>query len=168
MSRKLEMSIPSPVFHAGRMLLAVVAGMALALALVAAVELFSSVVHPIPADFNGNMGEHVRRYPHWVLGVRCAGVGGNIHSRHLGCIESWWSTGRHRCDAVTRVGAHLQPDHVAVYDVVQDRDVLCLSNRVPTWHQVRQASSITCRGYGRRVAIKLIATPESMGLRGPW
>jgi hypothetical protein len=43
--------------------------MALALALVVAVELFSSVVHPFPPDFNGNIGEHVRRYPHWVLGV---------------------------------------------------------------------------------------------------
>jgi hypothetical protein len=54
---------------AGRILLAVVAGMALALALVVLVELFSSVVHPIPAGFNGNMGDHVRRYPHWILGV---------------------------------------------------------------------------------------------------
>jgi len=59
----------APMKSAGRTLLAVVAGMALALALVVAVELFSSVVHPFPADFNGNMGEHVRRYPHWVLGV---------------------------------------------------------------------------------------------------
>lgn len=53
----------------GRTLLAVVAGMALAFALVVAVELFSSVVHPFPADFNGNIGEHVQRYPHWVLGM---------------------------------------------------------------------------------------------------
>ena len=52
-----------------RTLFAVVVGMALALALVVAVEFFSAVVHPIPADFNGNMGEHVRRYPHWILGV---------------------------------------------------------------------------------------------------
>jgi len=52
-----------------RTLLAVVAGMALAIALVVAVELLSSVVHPFPADFDGNMREHVRRYPHWVLGV---------------------------------------------------------------------------------------------------
>jgi hypothetical protein len=52
-----------------RSLFAVVAGMALAFALVVAVELFSSVVHPFPADFNGNVAEHVRRYPHWVLGV---------------------------------------------------------------------------------------------------
>lgn len=54
---------------AGRTLLAVVAGMALALVLVVAVEFFSSIVHPIPPDFNGNIGEHVRRYPYWVLGV---------------------------------------------------------------------------------------------------
>jgi hypothetical protein len=52
-----------------RTLFAIVAGMALALALVVAVELFGAVVHPIPADFNGNIGEHVSRYPHWVLGV---------------------------------------------------------------------------------------------------
>ncbi len=50
-------------------LLAVVLGMALALALVAGVELFSAVVHPIPAELQGNIPEHVRRYPHWVLGV---------------------------------------------------------------------------------------------------
>jgi hypothetical protein len=52
-----------------RTLLAVVAGMALAFALVVAVELFSSVVHPVPANFDGNIPEHVRRYPGWVLGV---------------------------------------------------------------------------------------------------
>jgi hypothetical protein len=54
---------------AGRILLAVVAGMALAFVLVVAVELFSAVVHPLPADFDGNIPEHVRRYPQWVLGV---------------------------------------------------------------------------------------------------
>ena len=52
-----------------RTLLAVVAGMALAFVLVVAVELFSSVVHPLPADFDGNIPDHVRRYPGWVLGV---------------------------------------------------------------------------------------------------
>lgn len=52
-----------------RTLFAIVLGMALALTLVVAVESFSNIVHPYPADFNGNMGEHVRRYPHWVLGV---------------------------------------------------------------------------------------------------
>jgi hypothetical protein len=54
---------------AGRVLFATVAGMALALALVVAVELFSSVVHPFPANFDGDIPAHVRRYPHWVLGV---------------------------------------------------------------------------------------------------
>ena len=54
---------------AGRTLVAVVVGMAAALALVVGVEWFSAIVHPFPADFNGNMGEHVKRYPDWVLGV---------------------------------------------------------------------------------------------------
>lgn len=54
---------------AGRALVAVVVGMAVAFALVVAVEWFSSIVHPFPVDFNGNMGEHVKRYPDWVLGV---------------------------------------------------------------------------------------------------
>jgi hypothetical protein len=52
-----------------RTLLAVVAGMALAFVLVVAVEFFSSVVHPFPANFDGNIPEHVRRYPDWVLAV---------------------------------------------------------------------------------------------------
>jgi len=52
-----------------RTLLAVVAGMALAFALVVAVEFFSAVVHPFPANFDGNIPEHVRRYPDWVLAV---------------------------------------------------------------------------------------------------
>jgi hypothetical protein len=34
-----------------------------------AVEFFSAVVHPFPPGFDGNIPEHVRRYPHWVLGV---------------------------------------------------------------------------------------------------
>jgi len=50
-------------------LVGVVLGMALALALVVGVELFSAVVYPIPADLQGNIPEHVRRYPHWILGV---------------------------------------------------------------------------------------------------
>ncbi len=52
-----------------RTLLGVVAGMALAFALVVAVEWFSSIVHPFPADFDGSIPAHVRRYPQWVLGV---------------------------------------------------------------------------------------------------
>jgi len=41
-----------------RALLAVVAGMALAFVLVVAVEYFSSVVHPFPANFDGNIPAH--------------------------------------------------------------------------------------------------------------
>ena len=55
-----------------RAILALVAGMALALVLVIAVEFFSAVVHPLPPGFTGTMDEmcqHVARYPHWVLGV---------------------------------------------------------------------------------------------------
>ena len=56
-----------------RTLLAVVAGMALAFALVVAVEMLSAVVHPFPPGFDpnapGSIPEHVRRYPGWVLAV---------------------------------------------------------------------------------------------------
>ena len=55
-----------------RTILAIIAGMALAFALVVAVEVFSSVVHPVPPEFTGTMDEmcqHVARYPNWVLGV---------------------------------------------------------------------------------------------------
>jgi hypothetical protein len=51
-----------------RTLSGVIAGMVLAIVLIVAVEFFSGIVHPFPADFNGNIAEHVRRYPHWVLG----------------------------------------------------------------------------------------------------
>ena len=56
-----------------RTLRAVVAGMALAFALVVAVEAFSAVVHPFPPGFDPNapgaIPAHVRRYPDWVLAV---------------------------------------------------------------------------------------------------
>ena len=52
-----------------RTLLAVLAGMTVAFVLVVAVEMFSSVVHPYPPDFNGDVPAHVRRYPPWVLAV---------------------------------------------------------------------------------------------------
>jgi hypothetical protein len=47
-------------------------GLALAFALVIALEVFSAVVHPVPPGFTGTMDEmceHVARYPTWVLGV---------------------------------------------------------------------------------------------------
>ena len=64
-----------------RTLLAIVAGMALAFALVVAVELLSAVVHPLPAGFTGSpgeMGEYVKRYPHWILGVAALAWGVTI------------------------------------------------------------------------------------------
>lgn len=59
--------------NALRVVLGVVAGMALAFALVVAVEMFSAVVHPFPPGLDpnvpGSIAEHVRRYPGWVLAV---------------------------------------------------------------------------------------------------
>lgn len=55
-----------------RTILAVIAGMVVALALVIGVEFFSSIVHPVPPDCKETMEEmcqHVAKYPHWVLGV---------------------------------------------------------------------------------------------------
>ena len=55
-----------------RVILAIVAGFAVSFVLVVAVEAFSSVVHPLPADFDGTteaMCEHVANYPQWVLAV---------------------------------------------------------------------------------------------------
>ena len=66
------------------------AGMALALVLVIAVELFSAVVHPVPPGFTGSMEEmckHVEQYPHWVLGVVVAAWGSTA-------FASTWVTGR--------------------------------------------------------------------------
>jgi hypothetical protein len=53
-------------------LAAVVAGMVVAFVLIIAVEMFSDIVHPLPADFGGTQAEmcqHVARYPQWVLAV---------------------------------------------------------------------------------------------------
>ncbi len=67
-----------------------VAGMALALVLVIAVELVSAVVHPVPPDFTGTMDEmckHVERYPQWVLALVVAAWGGTT-------FASTWVTNR--------------------------------------------------------------------------
>ncbi|WP_207395180.1 hypothetical protein [Bremerella alba] len=53
-----------------RAILAVFIGLVVAFLLVIAVELFSAVVHPFPADFGGTEDEvcaHVEKYPAWVL-----------------------------------------------------------------------------------------------------
>ena len=59
----------------------------------------SSVVHPIPAEFNGNLAEHVRRYPQWVLGV---------------VVLAWGATGAAATWAAWRVGNRLAGSVVAL------------------------------------------------------
>jgi hypothetical protein len=92
-------------------LLAVVSGMALALALVAGVEVFSAAVHPMPADLQENIPEHVRRYPHWVLGV---------------VVLAWGATSTAATWVASRIGSRLAGTIVAlllawalVYNVTQ-------------------------------------------------
>lgn len=60
------------MFIALRIVLGIVAALATAFILLIAVEGFSTVVHPVPADFQGTQDEmcaHVARYPAWVLGA---------------------------------------------------------------------------------------------------
>lgn len=55
-----------------RALGSIIAALALALALVIAVEFISTLLHPTPPGFTGTMEEmcrHVERYPHWVLAL---------------------------------------------------------------------------------------------------
>ena len=59
-----------PVRKAVLALLAWIAGLAVTFIGVVAVEAYSSVVHPFPADFDGShlqVCAHVGRYPAWVL-----------------------------------------------------------------------------------------------------
>ncbi len=125
---------------AGRTLLAVVAGMALAFALVVVVELFSSVVHPFPADFDGNMGAHVRRYPQWVLGV---------------VVLAWGATSTAAAWVASRVGD--RPAGIVVALLLAWALIFNLT-MLPytTWFKVAMASAfpIACLlgiRYGRRV-----------------
>ena len=55
-----------------RTVAAVIVGLLVAFVLIFAVELFSDVVYPLPADFGGTMEEicrHVEHYPAWVLAI---------------------------------------------------------------------------------------------------
>jgi hypothetical protein len=55
-----------------RILAGIFIGLIVALMLVVAVELFGSVVHPVPENFGGTMEEmcrHVEKFPPWVLAV---------------------------------------------------------------------------------------------------
>ncbi len=50
----------------------IVAALAVAIVLLIAVEIFSNVVHPVPAGFDQSMEQmcqHVANYPDWVLAV---------------------------------------------------------------------------------------------------
>jgi hypothetical protein len=82
-----------------RVLFGIVVGMVLAIALLVAVEAFSNVVHPYPADFNGNIPEHVRRYQDWVLGV---------------VVLAWGATAAAATWAASRVGNRLAGGVVAL------------------------------------------------------
>jgi hypothetical protein len=68
----------------------ILAGVALALVMVIAVELVSAVVHPVPPGYTGTMDEmckHVESYPHWVLALSAAAWGGTA-------VASTWVTSR--------------------------------------------------------------------------
>lgn len=69
-----------------RSLLAVIAGLALALLLIVGVELFSNAVYPIPPGPEPDIPGHVSRYPTWILVVVvlawCA----------IGFLATWVST----------------------------------------------------------------------------
>jgi len=61
-----------PKLNPLRVFVGIIAGLAVALMLVIAVELASAVVHPLPPDFKGTQEEmcaHVALYPQWVLAL---------------------------------------------------------------------------------------------------
>jgi hypothetical protein len=65
-----------------RVVCSVVAGLAVALALLSAIEFVSAIVHPTPPDFTGTMEEmceHVARYPQWVLAIVVPAWGGTAY-----------------------------------------------------------------------------------------
>ncbi len=69
---------------------ATVTGMLVAFLLVIAVEFFSAIVHPVPADFDGSaeqMCQHVERYPAWVLAVVIPAWG-------AAALAGTWTAGR--------------------------------------------------------------------------
>ena len=71
----------------------------LLLALVIAVEFFGSIVHPFPADFDGNIPEHVQRFPGWGLGV---------------VVLAWGVTFTAATGVATRIGNRMAGGLVAV------------------------------------------------------
>lgn len=85
-----------------RSTIAVFLGLVLAFMLAVAVEVFSAVVHPFPADFDGSfesVAEHVANYPAWILAL-CGLMYG------VGVLASTW--------LATRLGTGRHPAHGAV------------------------------------------------------
>lgn len=80
-----------------RTLAGILAGMLVAFVLIIAVELFGSVVHPLPEGFGGTneeMCRHVEGYPPWVLAVvvpawAVASFAGAWMARRLGNLWSF-------------------------------------------------------------------------------
>ena len=102
-------------------------GMVLAFVLVIGVEGFSSVVHPLPAEFKGTMDEmcqHVARYPHWVLGV----VSGRV-----GRDEDRSNRVRKRGCSAVDCSCGVQCGHAAVSGLVQSRNARCHAGSLQTW-----------------------------------
>jgi len=137
-----------------RTLLAVVAGMALAFALVVAVEFFSAVVHPFPAKLRRNIPEHVRRYPDWVL----AGRGADVGWRPPLPLPGWRreSGGRLAGAIVTLLLASALAFNLSMLPYVMwfkmSRWPAAFLRRLPAWHQVRRAGAPRPRGPGRQAS----------------
>lgn len=69
---------------------AIAAAIAVAIVLVVVVELFSSIVHPVPADCKGTFEEvclHVQRCPQWLLAAVVAAWG-------VTAFVSTWTAGK--------------------------------------------------------------------------
>ena len=85
----------------------VVAGLAVALALVFAVELFGAIVHPFPPGVDPNDYEvckaHVARCPTWVLAVAAVGWAGTVF------VSAWLAT---------RLGTARHPAHGLVVGAI--------------------------------------------------
>jgi hypothetical protein len=141
-----------------RTLLAVVAGMALAFALVVAVEFFSSVVHPFPPGFDPNapgaIPAHVQRYPGWVLAV--AGL-------------MWGATAAAATSAASRIGGQLAGAVVTLLLAAALAFNLTMLPYV-MWFKIAMPATffVACLlgiRYGRRVPRP--AAPTEAALRSP-
>ncbi len=124
--------------------LAILAGLATALALVVAVEAASAVVHPTPEGFSGTqeeMCEHVARYPQWVLAVVVVAWNATGFMGGVGRHAHRTSASRNRSGRVLVRGPSGQRDHAALSNLVQAGNDRVLSGRVLVGHKGRTARS---------------------------